>query len=195
MLPQITLVMRHSQTMKKSRNTGHESGFSMVEITIVIAIIVLLAAIIVPRMFQAKMKANEASAEASMHAITVAQITYNNSYPAVGFSNSLGKLSGHGSSCETVNSSNACLINSDLGSGLKDGYMFEIIGDGSIPDRTYRLTGVPQTLGTSGSCSFSSDQTGAMQISSITVESGGRSSGGSNTVVCASAAATASASN
>lgn len=181
--------------MKRFRNTGSESGFSMVEITIVIAIIVLLAAIIVPRMFQAKMKANEASAEASIHAITVAQMTYNNSYPAVGYSNSLGKLSGHGSSCETVNSSNACLINSDLGTGLKDGYMFEIIGDGNVPDRTYRLTGVPQSLGASGNCAFSSDQTGAVQVSGITVESGGRSSGGSTTVVCASAGATASVAN
>jgi len=181
--------------MKRSRNSGTESGFSMVEITIVVAIIVLLAAIIVPRMFQAKMKANEASAEASIHAITVAQITYNNSYPAVGFSNSLGKLSGHGSNCETVNSSNACLINSDLGSGLKDGYLFEIVGDGNVPDRSYRLTGVPRALGTSGSCAFSSDQTGALSVASVTVESGGRSSGGSSTVACGSAAATASTAN
>src|SRR5258708_4358736 len=145
--------------MKRSRNSGTESGFSMVEITIVVAIIVLLAAIIVPRMFQAKMKANEASAEASIHAITVAQITYNNSYPAVGFSNSLGKLSGHGSNCETVNSSNACLINSDLGSGLKDGYLFEIVGDVNVPDRGYCVSGVPQALGTPCSCAFSSDHT------------------------------------
>jgi type II secretory pathway pseudopilin PulG len=181
--------------MKRSRSTGPESGFSMVEITIVVAIIVLLGAIIIPRMFQAKMRANEASAEASIHAITVAQMTYNNSYPSVGFSNSLGKLSGHGSSCETVNSSNACLINSDLGIGLKDGYMFEIIGDGDTPDRSYRVTGVPQALGTSGTCSFSSDQTGAMHIASVSVDSGGRSSGGSSTVACASAGATASASN
>jgi prepilin-type N-terminal cleavage/methylation domain-containing protein len=181
--------------MKRSRNTGNESGFSMVEITIVVAIIVLLAAIIVPRMFQAKMKANEASAEASIHAITVAQITYNNSYPAVGFSNSLGKLSGHGSNCETVNSSNACLINSDLGSGLKDGYLFEIVGDGNVPDRSYHLTGVPQALGISGSCAFSSDQTGALSVASVTVESGGRSSGGSSAVVCGSAAVTASTAN
>jgi prepilin-type N-terminal cleavage/methylation domain-containing protein len=178
--------------MKRSRSTGAERGFSMVEITIVVAIIVLLAAIIVPRMFQAKMKANEASAEASIHAITVAQMTYNNSYPAVGFSNSLDKLSGHGSNCATVNSSNACLINSDLGSGLKDGYMFEIIGDGNVPDRTYKLTGVPQALGTSGSCAFSSDQTGGIHVSSIVVEAGGRSSGGSGTVTCGSAAMTAS---
>jgi prepilin-type N-terminal cleavage/methylation domain-containing protein len=181
--------------MKRSRSTGSESGFSMVEITIVIAIIVLLAAIVIPRMFQAKMKANEASAEASIHAITVAQMTYNNSYPSVGFSNSLGKLSGHGSSCETVNSSNACLINSDLGSGLKDGYMFEIIGDGNTPDRTYRVTGVPQALGTSGSCAFSSDQTGAVTVAGVAVESGGRSSGGSGTVACASASGPATASN
>src|SRR6267142_339850 len=194
MLPLVTSVTR-IQMMKRSRNTGLESGFSMVEITIVIAIIVLLAAIIVPRMFQAKMKANEASAEASIHAITVAQMTYNNSYPAVGFSNSLGKLGGHGSSCETVNSSNACLINSDLGNGLKDGYIFEITGDGNVPDRTYRLTGTPQALGTSGSCAYSSDQTGAVQVSAVTVESGGRSSGGSHTVACASAAVTASAAN
>jgi prepilin-type N-terminal cleavage/methylation domain-containing protein len=166
------------------RRRQGQSGFSMVEIAIVVAIIVLIAAIAVPRMFQAKARAYEASAEASVHAINVAESIYNNSYPQVGFSNSLGKLGPHGSSCDTVNSSNACLIDLGLASGLKDGYVFEITGDGNTPDRAYTLTALPQAAGTTGGCAFSSDQTGAVHVKNVTTTVGsGRVSGGAN-VTC-----------
>lgn len=154
------------------------AGFSVVELAIVMAIILLLVAIAVPRMFQARVRANDASAEASIHAINVAQATYINSYPRVGYANSLDKLGGHDSNCDTVNAANACLIDSELASGIKGGYVFELLGDGSVPDTSYRVTAAPIAVGASGSCAFFSNQTGIVQASTPAVPSGGSRTAG-----------------
>lgn len=161
-----------------------ESGFSLIEITIAGAIIVLLVAIIVPRLFSARLRANEASAAASIHAITVAESIYNSTYPQAGYANSLARLGSLGNNCESVNASNACLIDSKLSTGMKDGYLFEIIGDGNTPDTSYKLTGVPESSTSGGSCGFSSDQSGAVHISTIHASSGGSRSAGAGSDTC-----------
>ncbi|MBZ5521300.1 MAG: prepilin-type N-terminal cleavage/methylation domain-containing protein [Acidobacteriia bacterium] len=155
-----------------------ESGFSLIEITIAAAIIVLLVAIMVPRMFSARIRANEASAEVSIHAITAAESIFNSAYPQAGYANSLDKLGSHGGNCDTVNASNACLIDSKLSSGMKDGYLFEVIGDGNTPDASYKVTGVPEAIGGSGNCSFASDQSGSLHITTAHASSGGSRSAG-----------------
>src|SRR5260221_37409 len=159
------------------------SGFSVIEVTIAVAIIMLLVAIVVPRMFSARVRANEASAEASVHAINVAETLYNNTYPQTGYANSLAILGSHGGNCDTVNASNACLVDSTLSTGIKAGYMFEILGDGNTPDVTYNVTASPEAIGGTGVCTFSSDQTGTIRASTAHASVGGsRSSGVSSDV-------------
>ena len=161
-----------------TRHAKKQCGFSVVELAIVMAIIVLLVAIAVPRMFQARVRANDASAEASIHAINVAQATYFNSYPRVGYANSLDRLGGHSTNCDTVNAANACLIDSQLASGTKGGYLFELLGDGNVPDTSYLLTAIPEAVGTTGSCAFSSSQTGAVHAGTPAVSSSSSRSAG-----------------
>ena len=107
------------------------------------------------------MKANEASAIASMRAVRDAEEMYRTSYPAVGYSGSLADLGSHGSNCESTSKTNACLImDTGLAAGMKSGYTFELVADGNTPARAYTLTATPDSVGTTGRCTFVSDQTG-----------------------------------
>jgi type II secretory pathway pseudopilin PulG len=139
-------------------------GFSVLELLVVVMMILVLVAIIVPRMLHARMKANEASAIESMRVIREAEDMYRTSYPAVGYSGSLADLGSHGSNCESTSKTNACLImDNALTSGMKSGYTFELIGDGNTPTTGYTLTAVPQSLGNSGRCVFVDDQNGIVR--------------------------------
>ena len=72
----------------------NQKGFSLIELLVVVAIILIVAAIAIPNLLQARVAANEASAVASLRTINTAMITYNSSYPTVGFAPTLVALSG-----------------------------------------------------------------------------------------------------
>lgn len=144
------------------RGKPGQSGFSVIELLVVVAIILLIAAIALPHLFGARKKANEASAVASISAIQTAEAIYQNTYPAKGYSASLINLGNNGSTCETTSPTNACLLDPVLSSGFKDGYLFDLLGDGNVPDQSYTVTATPQSS-SAGECTFSSDQSGSIQ--------------------------------
>src|SRR6476660_3571334 len=91
-----------------------ERGFSLIELLIVVAIILIIAAIAIPNLLRARMAANEASAVASVRTVNTAEVTYNSTYPTVGFAANLVSLGGAlGAAC-TPSSTTACLIASVL---------------------------------------------------------------------------------
>jgi len=140
-------------------------GFSMVELLVVVMVILIIAAIAIPGLVHAKMRANEAAAVASMKTIQVAEAMYANNYPDVGFAGSLPNLGTHGSTCEKPTSTNACIIMDDaLTSGLKSGYIFELTSDGKRPAQGYTINATPESSA-SGSCSISSNERGGLHIS------------------------------
>ena len=69
-------------------------GFSLIELLIVVAIILVIAAIASPSLLQARMSANEASAVGSLSAIKSAEVAYDTAYPTVGFSPDITSLGG-----------------------------------------------------------------------------------------------------
>ncbi len=145
------------------RAVPRPKGFTVIELMIVVMVILALVAIAVPWMLQARMKANEASAIASMKAVRQAEDVYHDTYPDVGYSGNLADLGSRGSSCESTTKTNACLImDSQLTSGIKSGYTFELLGDGNSPSKAYTLTATPISLNNTGRCYFVSDQTGAI---------------------------------
>jgi len=102
-------------------------GFSLIELLIVVAIILIIAAIAIPNMLRARIAANESSAVNSIRAITRAQVTYNAAYPTDGYASSLSALGGPAVNCQPADTS-ACLIDADLAGGQKSGYQFQVTG-------------------------------------------------------------------
>ncbi len=134
------------------------------EILVVVMVILVIAAIAIPNMVHARMQANEASAVSSMHAIHTAEALYSDTYPQVGFAGNLADLGSRGTDCKNPGKSNACIImDSALSGGVKSGYTFQVVGDGNVPDATYTVTATPQSPGSSGRCSYTSDQGGQIR--------------------------------
>ena len=91
-------------------------GFSLIELLIVVAIILVIAAIAVPSFLRSRIVANESAAVGSLRTLNTAQISYLSSYPTVGYAATLGALAG--TSCNPPSSGGACLIDTALAQGV-----------------------------------------------------------------------------
>ncbi|MGH9569590.1 MAG: prepilin-type N-terminal cleavage/methylation domain-containing protein [Candidatus Angelobacter sp.] len=151
--------------VKTRRAKSVSIGFSLVELMVVVMVVLVIAAIAVPSLLHARMRANEAAAVASMKTIQTAETLYALEFPEVGYAPSLARLGPNGSDCEKPGPTNACLIMDEtLTGGLKSGYVFEIVGDGRTPSSDYTLTATPESAGVSGRCGFSSSQAGDVSV-------------------------------
>jgi prepilin-type N-terminal cleavage/methylation domain-containing protein len=139
-----------------------QRGFSLIELLIVVAIILIIAAIAIPNLMRAKMGANEASAVGSIRAINTAEITYSSAYPTAGFAATLANLGG-ATPC-TPSSTAACLIDSGLAGGNKSGYNFTAVGAGGPPATSYFATAVPVTQNQTGIRSFCSFEDATIRV-------------------------------
>lgn len=132
-----------------------QKGFSLIELLIVVAIILIIASIAIPNLLRARMNANETSAVAAVRTINTAQIEYNSMYPTVGFATTLASLGG--TSCAPPSTTSACLIDSQLASGTKNGYAFALTGVTGNPAATYQIIASPVSPNQTGVryfCSF-----------------------------------------
>src|SRR3989442_8713266 len=116
---------------------------SLIELLIVVAIILIIAAIAIPNLLKAKMAANESSAAAAIRNINTAQVSYSTLFPQIGFSATLGALGGPAAACAPPTLSTAvqaCLIDELLSGNavpafVKSGYTFGKIGRASGRER------------------------------------------------------------
>ena len=136
-------------------------GFSLIELLIVVAIILVIAAIAIPSLMRSKISANEASAVASLRSINTAQVTYSVTYPSAGYADTLIKL-GMPSGTTAVSSTGAGLLDWVLACPTqpcpKSGYNFAIVNPVGNPIHSYSLTAVPTVPGSTGYRGFCSDQ-------------------------------------
>jgi prepilin-type N-terminal cleavage/methylation domain-containing protein len=135
-------------------------GFSLIELLIVVAIILIIAAIAIPNLLHARMAANDASAAASVRMINTAEIAYTAAYPVIGYPLTLAPLGG-ASPC-TPSIATACIIDDSLaqngGGNGKSGYSFTATGSanaGSSFNDQFYSTGTPisSLSGTRSYCS------------------------------------------
>ncbi|HTQ55303.1 MAG TPA: prepilin-type N-terminal cleavage/methylation domain-containing protein [Bryobacteraceae bacterium] len=132
-----------------SRN--RRKGFSLIELLIVIAIILIIVTVALPKLNKAKMYAQETAALKAIQTINTAQVQYNSTYNR--FAQSLTELGPPASG--TQNASAADLIGGDLASGEKQGYKFTVTGTPA----GYTISAVPTVFNSTGSRTFYSDQT------------------------------------
>jgi prepilin-type N-terminal cleavage/methylation domain-containing protein len=145
-----------------------QKGFSLIELLIVVAIILIIAAIAIPNLLRARMAANEASAVGSVRTLVTAQISYNSAYPTVGFAAALTDLGGTGSPC-IASSTTACLIDALLAGGTKSGYTFTTSAAGGPPLTTFMIVANPVTQNTTGVRSFCSVTDGVVRYAPSTL--------------------------
>jgi len=142
-----------------------QKGFSLIELLIVVAIILIIAAIAIPNLLRSRIAANEASAVGSMRTINTAETTYNSTYPTIGYTGTLVNLATNGGSCATPTSTSACLIDDTLSQATvatspKSGYYFTLTGNSASG---YTLTGQPAKAGSTGVKNFYTDGTAVIR--------------------------------
>lgn len=138
-----------------------EKGFSLIELLIVVAVFLIIAAIAIPNFMRSRMRANEASAVASLRVIINGAVTYSTTYPQQGYPAQLTNLGGVPPCVPVPNQ--ACLIEDTLAQGTKSGYNFVWTGDGLVPSFGFFITAAPQFVGSSGQNMFCTDQTGVVR--------------------------------
>jgi type IV pilus assembly protein PilA len=151
-----------------------QKGFSLIELLIVVAIILIIAAIAIPNLLRSRMAAAQASAVGSIRTINTAAISYNSTY-GNGFPPSIAAIGNNGST--TVTCTNAELIDTVLTSKTKQGYTF-ILSPGKTQVTSsasscsagygysdgYMVTATPVTVGTTGQTSYCSDPSGVIRF-------------------------------
>ena len=141
-----------------------EKGFSLIELLIVVAIILIIAAIAIPNLIRSRIAANEASAVSSIRAITTAEHAYSQTYPDIGYTCNLPDL-GPPSSGQPPTSTAADILDPVVSNGTKQGYSFAVTSCSGTPKSQYTSTAVPLSIGSSGQRAFCSDSSGIIQFS------------------------------
>lgn len=137
-------------------------GFSLVELLIVVAIILVLAAIAIPNLLRSRLAANESSAVANLRVLNTSEVTYALTFNS-GFSPGLNALGAPGSGVPP--SPTAADLADPTLSGLalmgtntsfvKGGYLFNYHPVGTFPNvQSYSFNADPVARGTTGQRSF-----------------------------------------
>lgn len=168
------MCVRRRNCKRAMQTFNPESGFSLIELLIVVAIILIIAAIAIPNYLRSKMAANEASAVEQVRTVTTAATVYNSSWNN-GYPPNLPTLGGVG----LIATCNQALLLDQLISNpphLKSGYVFSYSGVGpntplvagcALGFYNYLITATPSTVGATGNRSFCSDTPGVIHFDAL----------------------------
>jgi len=139
-----------------------EKGFSLIELLIVVAIILIIAAIAIPNLLRSRISANESSAVGSLRTIITTNTQYYSTY-GTGYAAALANLGG-ATPCVAA-AANACLIDPVLTGGAKSGYTFVAVPNTAVNgiNTKFEANATPQNVGTTGQRAFCADQTGVIR--------------------------------
>jgi prepilin-type N-terminal cleavage/methylation domain-containing protein len=142
-----------------------ERGFSLVELLIVVAVILIIAAIAIPNFITSKLRANESAAVENLRTITSANVVYSTTWQT-GYAATLGTLGGNSAA---PTSTAAGLLDSVLSSGVKSGYNYSYSAgpaDASGNINSYIINAAPDIPGQTGVRYFYTDQTAVIRYNS-----------------------------
>lgn len=137
-------------------------GFSLIELLVVVAVILIIAAIAIPNFIQSKERANESSAAENLRTITTAEVIYSTTY-AIGYSANLTNLGGSGGN---PTSTAAELIDPVLATTQKNGYNYSytvLASDANGNVTSYSLNADPQVQNYTGARHFYTDQSAVIR--------------------------------
>jgi type IV pilus assembly protein PilA len=155
------------QTTELRRSGKTERGFSLIELLIVVAVILIIAAIAIPNFIRSRMRANEAAAVQNLRSIATANVIYITTY-GVGYSTNLPKLGGN---LVIVDANQAGLIDSALATSQKSGYIYNYVVTASDPlghPVAFTVTADPLNAGTTGDNHFFIDQSSIIRHNNTT---------------------------
>jgi type IV pilus assembly protein PilA len=153
--------------------TPAQRGFSLIELLVVVAIILIIAAIAIPSLLNSRIAANEAAAAVTVRTITTAAMTYSSTY-GNGFPATLAILGGPPAGPATCNQ--AVLLDTLITTvpNTKSGFKFGFTpvgptdppqpGCGSPGTEAYIVTATPVTENLTGIRSFCSDEPGTIHF-------------------------------
>src|SRR5262249_22589492 len=141
---------RHKMLGSVMRNSRKRRGFSLIELLIVIAIILIIVTVALPKLTNAKRFAQETAAIRAIQTIHTAQVQYSSQFG--NYATSLAELAPRANGA--ANAAAADLMDTSLSTGEKSGYKFTMTGN----QGGYVISAIPVAYGTTGSRTFYSDQ-------------------------------------
>jgi prepilin-type N-terminal cleavage/methylation domain-containing protein len=159
-----------------------QKGFSLIELLIVVAIILIIAAIAIPNLLRARIAANESSAASGIRTINTAEVSFNSSYPTLGYAANLKDLGDPANQCPGTppTTTNACLVDNVLaqngspaGTG-KSGYsyLYTPTAGAAANFVGYQISSDPLSPGQTGVRSFCSFEDAVVRFTPSTALKG-----------------------
>ncbi|HLJ28065.1 MAG TPA: prepilin-type N-terminal cleavage/methylation domain-containing protein [Candidatus Angelobacter sp.] len=146
--------------------TNSKKGFSLLELMIVVAILLIIAAIAIPNLWRSRQRANDAAAVSALRVLIASEASYASTYgQTVGYAGSLAVL-GPAATCDQTH---ACLLDPQLGCAkepcLRNGYNFYSITDSASPPiNDFAFTATPVTWNWSGTSNFCVAEDGVIRF-------------------------------
>ena len=150
-----------------------QKGFSLIELLIVVAIILIIAAIAIPSLLRSRMAANDSSAASTVRTINTSEVAYLTAYPDTGYAQTLAALGPGGTACTAADAllTHACLVDALVGCALttgcpKSGYNYFLTGTApaaGTPAGDYVASAGAITPGSTGNTDYCSMPDGVIR--------------------------------